>query len=44
MNKLLDSDFEILDKCPWDNSPAETAKFLYQDDMGAMWFAAQNAA
>ncbi|WP_424151547.1 class I SAM-dependent methyltransferase [Selenomonas noxia] len=34
MNKLLDSDFEILDKCPWDNSPAETAKFLYQDDMG----------
>jgi methionine biosynthesis protein metW len=33
MNKLLDSDFEILDRCPWDNSPAETAEFLYQDDM-----------
>lgn len=34
MNKLLVSDFEILDRCPWDNSPAETAEFLYQDDMG----------
>lgn len=34
MNKLLDSDFEILDKCPWDDNPAETATFLYQDDMG----------
>lgn len=34
MNKLLVSDFEILDRCPWDNSPAKTAEFLYQDDMG----------
>ena len=35
MDSLMQNDFEILDKCPWDeNTPTETAEFLYYDEMG----------
>ena len=34
MNELLSTDFESLERCPWDGTPVEKSVFLYQDDMG----------
>lgn len=33
MMELMEDDFEVLERCPWDETPAEIAEFLYQDDM-----------
>lgn len=34
MEQLLDTDFEVLEKCPWDDASAEMGEYLYTDDMG----------
>ncbi|WP_311641589.1 class I SAM-dependent methyltransferase [Selenomonas noxia] len=33
MMDLTKDDFEVLDRCPWDETSAEIAEFLYLDDM-----------
>lgn len=33
MTELIEDDFEVLDRCSWDETSAELAKFLYLDDM-----------